>query len=226
MKNESISRRQILKMAFALGGVALTQRASSVLGQSVNRQLTPKQTMGPFYPMVRPLDHDADLTLIKGKAGQAQGTVIHVMGRVLDGRGNPVRGAQVELWQANTHGRYDHPRDINPAPLDPNFQGYGTQLTDAEGRYRFKTIKPGAYPENPTNPNNQRPPHIHFDITDKKQRLVTQMYFPNEPLNETDSIFRRLGSFRDAAICKILPPTKELEPDSLIALWDIVLAEG
>jgi protocatechuate 3,4-dioxygenase, beta subunit len=222
----SLSRREILEMAIALGGLAITHPVGSGLAQEVKRQLTPEQVMGPFYPVLKPLDEDADLTTIRGKRGHAQGKVIHLMGRVLNSKGEPVRGARLEIWQANTQGRYAHPADINPAPLDPYFQGYGVQLTDAEGLYRFKTIKPGAYPINPINPGNMRPPHIHFDITAKKDRLVTQMYFPNEPLNEKDSIFKGLGSDKDAAIGKVLPPTKEVEPDSLLVVWDIVLDKG
>ncbi|MGH9960141.1 MAG: protocatechuate 3,4-dioxygenase, partial [Pyrinomonadaceae bacterium] len=141
-------------------------------------------------------------------------------------KGVPVRCAKIEVWQAITVGRYAHPTDINPAPLDPNFQGFGVQTTDAQGRYRFKTIKPGAYPINPVNPGNVRPPHIHFDVTGTKDRLVTQMYFPDEPLNENDILFKELGSSKDAAIGKVLSPTKELEPDSLLINWDIILEKG
>ena len=223
---KNFSRREVLEMAAALGCLAVTQPLRSVFAQEVRRQLTPEQIMGPFYPIIRPLDHDMDLTVLKGKRGRAQGQLIHLIGRVLNSRGEPVRGAKVEIWQANTHGRYAHPTDINTAPLDPNFQGFGVQTTDAEGRYRFKTIKPGAYPINPVNPSNVRPPHIHFDILGRKDRLVTQMYFPDEPLNEKDAIFRELGSSKDAAIGKVLPLTKELEPDSLLINWDITLEKG
>jgi protocatechuate 3,4-dioxygenase beta subunit len=210
-------------MAVALGGIALTYPLRSVLAQEVKHQLTPEQVMGPFYPLVRPLDHDADLTIIKGKRGHAQGKVIHLTGRVLTSKGEPVRGAKIELWQANSHGRYDHPSDTNQAPLDPCFQGYGLQISDGAGRYRFKTVKPAAYP---TGPTTMRPPHIHFDIRGKNDRLVTQMYFPDEPLNEKDSIFMGLGSDRGAAIGKVLPPPKELEADTLVVAWDIILDRG
>jgi len=223
---KNLSRREMLEMAAALGCLAITQPISSVLAQEVKRQLTPEQIMGPFYPIIRPLDHDMDLTVIKGKRGHAQGKLIHLMGRVLNNQGEPVKGARIEVWQANTHGRYAHPTDINPAPLDPNFQGYGVQVTDAEGRYRFKTIKPGAYPINPVNPTNVRPPHIHFDVLGTKDRLVTQMYFPDEPLNEKDIIFKDLGSAKDAALGKLLPLNKEFEPDSLLINWDIILEKG
>ncbi len=222
----TFSRREMLEMAAALGCLAMTNPLRSVIGQEVKRQLTPEQIMGPFYPIMRPMDHDMDLTVIKGRRGRAQGKLVHLTGRVLNSNGEPVRGAKIELWQANTHGRYDHPTDANPAPLDPGFQGYGVQITDAEGRYRFKTIKPGAYPINPANPTNARPPHIHFDVTGRKDRLVTQMYFPDEPLNEKDILFAELGSTRDAAIGKVLPSTKELEPDSLLMNWDIILEKG
>jgi protocatechuate 3,4-dioxygenase beta subunit len=220
------SRREMLEMAAALGSLAITQPFNSVLAQGLKRETTPMQTMGPFYPIMRPLDHDMDLTVIKGKRGHAQGKLVHLTGRVLNSKGEPIRGAKIEVWQANTHGRYAHPTDINPAPLDPNFQGFGTQITDAEGRYRFKTIKPGAYPINPVNPGNVRPPHIHFDVLGKKDRLVTQMYFPNEPLNEGDIIFKELGPGQDAAIGKVLPPTKDLESESLLIHWDIILEMG
>ena len=135
----------------------------------------------------------------------------------------PVRGARLEVWQANAAGRYDHPSDTNPAPLDPSFQGYCIIKTDADGRYRFKSIKPGAYP---IGPGVVRPPHIHFEVLGHRDRLVTQMYFPEDPLNEKDDIFRQLGRFKGAAIGKVLPPTKELEPDSKLVLWDIVLDRG
>jgi protocatechuate 3,4-dioxygenase beta subunit len=225
-KQGTLSRRALLQIAVPLGGLAILNPIENALAQTGALKLTPEQIMGPFYPVLRPLDRDSDLTRIVGKRGHAQGQIIHLMGRVLNSKGEPVRGARLEIWQANAKGRYAHPGDINPAPLDPNFQGYGVQVTDAEGRYRFKSIKPAAYPINPINPNAMRPPHIHFDVTGKKGRLVTQMYFPGEPLNEGDIIFKELGVDKDAAIAKVLPPGKEFEPDSLMVVWDIVLDRG
>jgi protocatechuate 3,4-dioxygenase, beta subunit len=221
-----ISRRELLGNALALGGLALIHPVGSVFAQEAERQLTLSQGMGPFYPLVKPLDRDADLTIIRGRSGRAQGQMINLTGRVLNLKGEPVRGARIELWQADTNGRYAHPSDPNTkATLDPNFQGYATQLTDAEGRYRFKTIKPGAYPSM-YNPGRTRPPHIHFDVTGRKDRLVTQMYFPNEPLNEQDGSFRGLGARQATAIGRILPPPKEVEPDALFMVWDVVLPRG
>ena len=218
---KGIPRRRVLGMSLAVGGLAFSGAASLVLAQALKR--TPGEILGPFYPVLKPLDQDADLTVISGKSERAQGQVLHLMGRVLNLKGESVAGARVEIWQANTHGRYDHPSDRNPAPLDPNFQGFAVQFTDAEGRYRFKTIKPGAYP---ATPDWMRPPHVHFEVMGKSNRLVTQMYFPGEPLNEKDILLQGLRSNKEGAIAKLLPPTKEVEPDSLIAVWDIVLDKG
>jgi protocatechuate 3,4-dioxygenase beta subunit len=129
----------------------------------------------------------------------------------------------VEIWQTNTHGRYTHPSDTNPAPLDPHFEGFAVQTTDAEGRYRFKTIKPGAYP---ANPNWMRPPHIHFDVTGMSNRVITQMYFPGEPLNDKDLLLQEVRANKEGLIATVLPSTPEVEPDSLIVVWDIVLDKG
>src|SRR5919112_400138 len=115
-QKNAFSRRELLGMAVALGGLAVARPLPSVLAQEVKRRLTPEQIMGPFYPIIRPLDHDMDLTVLKGKRGRAQGKLLHLTGRVLNSKGEPVRGARIELWQANAHGRYAHPTDINPAP--------------------------------------------------------------------------------------------------------------
>ena len=208
-------------MAGSLAATSLLQRALAAAA------ITPKQTMGPFYPITRPLDSDSDLTIVKGRSGRAEGKIVHLMGRVLDQNSAPVRDAKIELWQCNARGRYAHPADVNPAPLDPNFQGFGVQTTDANGEFRFKTIKPAAYPIGPMNPDAIRTPHIHFDISGANTRLVTQMYFPGEAENEGDIIFRGLSAEeRVATTANILPPTADLEPDSMIARWDIVLLAG
>ena len=214
-----ISRRHVLGMAVAVGSLAMSGSVSAVFAQALRR--TPGQVLGPFYPVVKPLDQDADLTTIAGKPGRAAGQVIHVMGRVINPQGQPVQGARVEIWQANTYGRYTHPNHTNPAPLDPNFEGFGVLTTDAEGRYRFKTIKPGAYGR-----GRMRPPHIHFEVTGQINRVVTQMYFAGEPLNDKDPFLQSAGANRERLIVPLGPPTQELEPDSLVAVWDIVLDKG
>ena len=219
--HHGISRRHVLGMLVAVGGLTMSGGVRAVLAQALKR--TPGEILGPFYPVLKPLDQDADLTAIAGRPGRAMGQVIYVMGRVVNLQGQPVRGARVELWQANTHGRYDHPSDTNPAPLDPNFQGFAVQTTDGEGRYRFKTVKPGAYP---ATPNWMRPPHLHFDVTGKSNRVITQMYFPGEPLNDKDLLLQNIRSNKEGLLGKVLPPTPEVEPDSLMVVWDIVLDKG
>jgi protocatechuate 3,4-dioxygenase beta subunit len=135
---------------------------------------------------------DADLT--RQHAGEPIGERIIVTGRLLDGDDRPIRGQLVEVWQANSCGRYIQKNDQHPAPLDPNFSGFGRCLTDDEGRYRFVTIKPGAYPWR-NHPNAWRPAHIHFSLfgTAFTQRLVTQMYFPGDPLFPLDPIFNSIS---------------------------------
>jgi protocatechuate 3,4-dioxygenase beta subunit len=150
---------------------------------------------------------DADLT-VQG-AGDPLGERIVVSGRVVDGGGRPIPGALVEIWQANAAGRYAHEVDQHPAPLDPNFTGAGRTLTDGEGRYRFVTIKPGAYPWG-NHHNAWRPAHIHFSLFGRAftQRLVTQMYFPGDPLFAYDPIFQ---SVRDPAARELLVSSFDLE---------------
>jgi protocatechuate 3,4-dioxygenase beta subunit len=217
----AVTRRDVLELALAAGGFALSGRFSAAFGEALKR--TPGEILGPFYPVLKRPEPSADLTTSAGKPGRAAGQVIHVMGRVLNVQGDPVRGARVELWQANTHGRYTHPSDTNPAPLDPNFEGFAVQTTDGEGRYRFKTIKPGAYP---ANPNWMRPPHLHFEVTGKINRTITQMYFPGEPLNDKDLLLQNLRGAKDSVIAKVLPPTADVEPESQLVVWDIVLDKG
>jgi protocatechuate 3,4-dioxygenase beta subunit len=132
-----------------------------------------------------------DLTVQFG--GEPIGERIIVTGRVLDGEGRPIRNQLVEVWQANAAGRYLHKRDQHPAPLDPNFAGVGRTLTDDDGRYLFTTIKPGPYPWR-NHLNAWRPAHIHFSLfgTAFTQRLITQMYFPSDPLFALDPIYQSI----------------------------------
>jgi protocatechuate 3,4-dioxygenase beta subunit len=190
------------------------------LSSSVRRPTT-EQVLGPFYPVIKPLDQDTDLTVIQGREGRAQGQIIYLSGRVLNLKGEAIPGVQVEIWQANSSGRYTHPSDTNPAPIDPNFQGYGVQITDAAGRYRFKTVKPRGYPI----PGGlTRPPHIHFCVTSRTNRLITQLYFEGEPLNEEDLFFKNARN-KESVLTKLMPPTKDVEPDALVAVWNITLGQ-
>lgn len=145
---------------------------------------------GPVYghEMLRPLDNDLTRNAVVN--GEAIGERIIVTGRVLDERGRPVRNALLEIWQANACGRYIHKLDQHDAPLDPNFTGAGRVLTDHNGEYSFTSIKPGAYPWK-NHDNAWRPAHIHFSVFGESflQRLVTQMYFPGDPLLPLDPIY-------------------------------------
>jgi protocatechuate 3,4-dioxygenase, beta subunit len=178
---------------------------------------------GPAFGRVPVAPGDADLTRQHG--GEPLGERIIVTGRVLDGDGRPVPATLVEVWQANAAGRYVDPGDSHPAPLDPNFTGAGRCLTDAEGRYRFVTIKPGAYPWR-NHENAWRPAHIHFSLFGPSlaSRLVTQMYFPGDPLMPFDPI---LNSVPDARGRGRLVATFNMEstvPEWALGYhWDVVL---
>jgi len=156
---------------------------------------TLSEVTGPLFGPERIGPNDHDLTL-QGD-GPPIGERIIVSGRVLDGNGRPVPHTLVEVWQANAAGRYPHPRDQHNAPLDPNFPGAGRTLTDAEGRYRFVTIRPGEYPWR-NHYNAWRPAHIHFSLFGPAlaTRLVTQMYFPGDPLMDDDPMFNSVPDER------------------------------
>ena len=179
---------------------------------------------GPLLGPGRVSAADADLTA-GHPGGEPLGERIIVTGRVLDSDGRPVPDALIEIWQANASGRYAHAVDDHPAPLDPNFAGAGRCLTDSLGRYRFLTIKPGAYPWR-NHLNAWRPAHIHFSLFGRAftQRLITQMYFPSDPLFRYDPIF---NSIRDPAARERLIARFDLEqtePEWALAYqWDIVL---
>jgi len=183
---------------------------------------TPDQFLGPYYPVQKLSDGGADMARLEGRPGQAAGEIIYVSGKVLNLRGEPCSGVQMEIWQPNAAGKYKHPHDQNPAPIDPNFDGYSTLVTDAQGGYRFRTVKPGAYP---VIDDFWRPPHIHFQLTGRVNRLITQMYFPDEPLNEKDPVFK-IAWLNESLVAEILPPTESEEPNSKRAIWNIVLIEG
>ncbi len=178
---------------------------------------------GPVLGEERVTAADADLTT--QHAGEPLGERIIVAGRVLDSDGRAVPGTLIEIWQANAAGRYHHAADNHPAPLDPNFSGVGRCMTDSEGRYRFVTIKPGAYPWG-NHPNAWRPAHIHFSLFGRAftQRLVTQMYFPGDPLFDQDPIFNSVPDpkARERLISRF--DLSLTEPEWALGFeWDIVL---
>jgi protocatechuate 3,4-dioxygenase, beta subunit len=178
---------------------------------------------GPAVSAVTP--EDADLTTNAGTGGEAIGQRIIVTGRVLDEQGNPAPNTLMEIWQANAGGRYLHKRDQWPAPLDPNFLGMGRCMTDAQGMYRFLTVRPGAYPWT-NHPNAWRPAHIHFSLfgPSSLSRLVTQMYFPDDPLHPLDPIFNSIPSERGRRALIAAYDHEVTEPEWALGYrWDIVL---
>lgn len=171
-------------------------RSSALRHPTKDPRHTDPETIELWAPCFGERDIDpleADLTI--GHAGEPIGERIILSGRVTDGDGHPVRHQLVEIWQANAGGRYVHKRDQHPAPLDPHFTGAGRCLTDSEGYYRFQTIKPGPYPWR-NHHNAWRPAHVHFSLFghDFTQRLVTQMYFPGDPLFALDPIYQSITS--------------------------------
>jgi protocatechuate 3,4-dioxygenase beta subunit len=153
--------------------------------------LTLSELTGPGPALAAVTSEDADLTRNAGTGGEAIGQRIIVTGRVLDASGAPLPDTLIEVWQANASGRYVHKRDGWPGALDPNFLGIGRCITDADGAYRFLTVRPGAYPWK-NHPNAWRPAHIHFSLFGPAwaSRLITQMYFADDPLFFQDPIFR------------------------------------
>jgi protocatechuate 3,4-dioxygenase, beta subunit len=216
-----LSRRRFVGIAsLATGALAVTGVSTLFANDQIPAlRETADLITGPFYPLVKPRDRDADLTLVRGHRQQAAGQVVQLSGRVTNVKGEPVRNARIEIWQANTHGRYAHPSDPNTQlSLDPGFQGYALLRTDNDGKYRFRTIKPGPYP---TARGDMRAPHIHFEIEGRIDRKVTQLFSPNERFNDQD---RHLNSVRRPET--LIANISSSSGTELVAHWDIVLTGG
>lgn len=228
LEQSGITRRRLLRASGALGAIVVAMPAGSALADELHKwalsEVTPGTVMGPFYPLAnKPIDRSADLTSSDGKQ-RPEGQLLYLMGQVLNAKGAPIKGVEVEIWQANAAGRYSHPSDGNSAPLDPHFKGYGVALTDGEGRYRFRTVVPGSYQ---VVPGWDRAPHIHFQLTGRRDRHVAQMWFPDHPLNAQDRLFTNLPSpGRQKVTGKIEPPSGSMEPDAKIALFNIIVPNG
>jgi protocatechuate 3,4-dioxygenase beta subunit len=177
---------------------------------------------GPMLGSGRVEPDDADLT--RQHAGEPLGERIIVHGRVLDGDGRPIPDTLLEVWQANAAGRYAHAADRHPAPLDPNFSGVGRCLTDTDGRYEVVTIKPGAYPWR-NHDNAWRSSHIHFSLFGRSftQRLITQMYFPGDPLFYQDPIFNAVPEVARGRLISSFDLSRTVPEWALAYRFDIVL---
>ena len=205
-----MSRRALVSTGLASAGIIAATGARAVQG----RPLTAESPMGPFFPLDVPADSDADLTMIKGHSKRASGQVIEVTGRILDQKGNPIAGARLDLWQANAKGRYAHPADPAVMPLDPDFQGYASIVSDVRGEWRIVTIKPGSY----DSPIGNRPPHIHFDVRGKSHRNVAQLYFPEDAEgNAKDRLYKALGAEAGTSVAV----RNAADPNKYV--WDVVL---
>ncbi len=206
------SRRRFLQQA------AFTTAAFTTPGLFAEElSLTPSQTEGPFYPDHLPLDTDNDLLIITDSITPAVGEVTHLTGRILGPDGEPIRNTLVEIWQCDNNGAYLHTGTSNADKRDANFQGYGRFLTDTEGRYYFRTIKPVPYPG--------RTPHIHFALSKGGDRmLTTQLYVKGHPGNEQDGIFRSMGTpERMEAVSAEFTPLEGSEIGELTANFEIVM---
>ncbi len=214
----TLNRRRLMSGTLALGATSLLPMAARAQIGSGSRVITPAQTAGPYYPESFPADVDEDLVRLRGVDARAAGTIAHIRGQVLSLDGRPMAGTQVEIWQCDANGRYLHPRDRGTKPRDTAFQGYGRTLCRADGSYRFRTIRPVAYPG--------RTPHIHFAVTPQGGgSLVTQMYVAGEPLNERDGLYASLRDPRQrAALTVRLEPAHGIEEGALAGTFDIVLA--
>ena len=179
---KSIKRRTFIKSAI-LGSIT-----SIFSSNTLAKMSTPQEVEGPFYPITPQKDKDADLTKVKGKNGSAKGEIIEIFGQVLDQNLNPIEDVTIDLWQANSFGKYHHPHDTSHAPIDEHFQSWAILQSGKQGKFRFKTVMPGAYS---LNRNDKRTPHIHFKIGKLGYiSLLTQLYFPDHPLNNKDGLFK------------------------------------
>jgi protocatechuate 3,4-dioxygenase beta subunit len=209
---DHLARRSVLAGGLALG----------LTGARAQESLppTPMIELGPFYPVIRPVDTDADLTRIAGRSGRAEGEVIQLIGKMVDRRGRPITNGRVELWQCNAAGRYAHPADPNPAPLDPEFQGFAQLATDAQGEFRVTTIKPAAYP---AGRDWMRAPHIHMDAQGNSYRSSLQMMF-DDPLLTQDRV---LTDFSAEELARVLAQPLDPGTDGTARFaWTIVMREG
>ena len=203
--NDPVNRRR-RALLFGMAALPLPGVAAAAL--------TPRASEGPFYPRpgMRLADIDNDLVKVSGRVEQAGGEIVRLEGRVLDANGRPIDGARVEIWQCDVNGRYLHHGDRGASARDSGFQGFGHDLTGADGAYSFRTIKPVPY--------GGRTPHIHVKVlVEGRERLTTQFYLPDHPQNARDWLYRRVPENRREQVTMRFEQTAELPR----AILDIVV---
>lgn len=204
-----ITRRRFLQGTTGL----LAVHSVPVLASTTT--LTPRQPAGPFYPVELPLDNDNDLTHVEGRKQRASGQITDLSGRILDRNGRTLDNTRIEIWQCDINGRYRHPKDPADRPIDAGFQGIGHTLTDDQGHYRFRTIRPVPYPG--------RTPHIHVAVFPAGEPpFITQLYVADDPRNASDFLYQRVPEAYRQLV------TAEFQPAGLAgvdfnATWDIIL---
>ena len=203
-RRQFLERSAFVAAAFATPGLLAEELAK-----------TPALTEGPFYPDHLPLDTDNDLLLLNDKLTPAIGEITHLSGRVLDTKGNPVRNAVVEIWQVDGNGIYLHTRSGGTKERDANFQGYGRFLTNRQGEYYFRTVKPVPYPG--------RTPHIHVAVSQNgRRKLTTQLFIAGEEQNKRDGIYRSLGD-RQKLVTGDFSPIADSKAGELEVKFDMIL---
>jgi len=211
-RKSPLSRRDFLAKA-ALGAAFFS--TAGVYAEALTQ--TPKQTEGPFYPDHLPLDTDNDLIILNSSLTPAIGEVTYLSGRILDARGEPMRGVEVEIWQCDHEGAYLHSKGQSGDKRDKNFQGFGRFVTGEKGEYLFRTIKPVSYPG--------RSPHIHYKIKSKgKDLLVTQCYIKGDERNLKDGVLRNIKDDKARASVEVaFVPLANSKAGELTARFDVVL---
>jgi len=218
LDNPLITRRSLLRGGIALGALALF--APGTFAEQL--ALTPPLTEGPFYPDKLPLDTDNDLIIIGNSITPAVGEITHLYGKILNASGEPIKNAELELWQCDANGVYINTRSSIPNAdrQDKNFQGYGRFLTSSTGEYRFRTIKPVPYSGRPA-------PHIHLRVNQNgREMLTTQLFIAGYPSNVRDGVFRGIRDVVDRELVSTeFKPIKESKIGELSAHFDLVVGQ-
>jgi protocatechuate 3,4-dioxygenase, beta subunit len=212
---DRIHRRHFLGSMAAVAGASAFYTVRGAFADELVR--TPRQTEGPFYPDKLPLDTDNDLIVVNDNLTPAVGEITHLLGRILDHKGDPIRNALVEIWQVDHSGAYIHTKDPAHSRFDKNFQGYGKFLTGSTGEYYFRTIKPVPY--------TGRCPHIHVKVRKGgKELLTTQFYIKGDARNDRDGIYRAIRDKKAReTVCLDFAPLSGSRTGELAAKGDVVL---